>query len=59
MTTDDIARFLRTHPHFFDQHPELLESIHVPHPYGGRAAFGARTPSTGFALKPRCRTSQW
>src|SRR2546425_5083610 len=37
MTTDDIARFLRTHPHFFDQHPELLESIHVPHPYGGRA----------------------
>ena len=37
MTTDEIARFLRTHPHFFDQHPELLESIHVPHPYGGRA----------------------
>ena len=37
MTTDDIARFLRTHPHFFDQHPDLLESIHVPHPYGGRA----------------------
>src|SRR5438552_11214642 len=37
MTTDDIARFLRTHPHFFDKHPELLESIHVPHPYGGRA----------------------
>ena len=37
MTTDEIARFLRTHPHFFDQHPDLLESIHVPHPYGGRA----------------------
>jgi uncharacterized protein YigA (DUF484 family) len=37
MTTDEIARFLRTHPHFFDQHPELLESIQVPHPYGGRA----------------------
>jgi uncharacterized protein YigA (DUF484 family) len=37
MTTDEIARFLRTHPKFFDQHPELLESIHVPHPYGGRA----------------------
>src|SRR5918999_1891269 len=37
MTTDEIARFLRTHPSFFDQHPELLESIHVPHPYGGRA----------------------
>ncbi len=37
MTTDEIARFLRTHPQFFDQHPDLLESIHVPHPYGGRA----------------------
>ncbi len=37
MTADDIARFLRTHPQFFDQHPDLLESIHVPHPYGGRA----------------------
>jgi uncharacterized protein len=37
MTADEIARFLRTHPHFFDQHPELLEGLHVPHPYGGRA----------------------
>jgi|SRR5687767_6891818 uncharacterized protein len=37
MTADEIARFLRTHPQFFDQHPDLLESIHVPHPYGGRA----------------------
>ncbi|HEX2197660.1 MAG TPA: DUF484 family protein [Burkholderiales bacterium] len=37
MTTDDVARFLRTHPKFFDQHPDLLESIQVPHPYGGRA----------------------
>src|SRR5712671_4712970 len=37
MNADDFARFLRSHPQFFDQHPELLESIHVPHPYGGRA----------------------
>ena len=37
MNADDIARYLRTHPQFFDQHPELLESINVPHPYGGRA----------------------
>jgi uncharacterized protein YigA (DUF484 family) len=37
MNADDIARFLRTHPHFFDEHPDLLESLHVPHPYGGRA----------------------
>jgi uncharacterized protein YigA (DUF484 family) len=37
MNSEDIARYLRTHPQFFDQHPELLESINVPHPYGGRA----------------------
>lgn len=36
MNPDDVAMFLRTHPQFFDQHPELLEKIHVPHPYGGR-----------------------
>jgi uncharacterized protein YigA (DUF484 family) len=37
MNADEIARYLRTHPQFFDQHPELLERINVPHPYGGRA----------------------
>jgi len=37
MNAEDIARFLKTHPQFFDQHPELLESIYVPHPHGGRA----------------------
>src|SRR5688572_26049226 len=37
MNADDIARYLRSHPQFFDQHPELLENISVPHPYGGRA----------------------
>lgn len=37
MSPDDVAIFLRTNPGFFDQHPELLEKIQVPHPYGGRA----------------------
>src|SRR5262245_14333029 len=37
MNPDDVARYLRTNPQFFDQHPELLEKINVPHPYGGRA----------------------
>lgn len=37
MNADDLARFLRANPGFFEQNPELLESIHVPHPYGGRA----------------------
>jgi len=37
MNAQEVAQFLRTHPQFFDQHPELFESISVPHPYGGRA----------------------
>lgn len=37
MNEDDIAVFLRMNPQFFDQHPELLEAIRVPHPHGGRA----------------------
>jgi len=37
MTAEEVAQFFKTHPQFFDQHPELLESIFVPHPYGGRA----------------------
>ena len=37
MNADDIAGFLRSHPGFFDDNPDLLEKIHLPHPYGGRA----------------------
>jgi uncharacterized protein YigA (DUF484 family) len=37
MNEDDVATYLRLNPQFFDQHPELLEKIRVPHPYGGRA----------------------
>lgn len=37
MNEDDVATYLRLNPQFFDQHPELLEKIQVPHPYGGRA----------------------
>jgi uncharacterized protein YigA (DUF484 family) len=37
MSPDDVARFLRTNPKFFEQHPELLDTIRVTHPYGGRA----------------------
>ncbi|MFZ9708019.1 MAG: DUF484 family protein [Steroidobacteraceae bacterium] len=33
-TAADVARFLESHPDFFDQHPELLEHLHVPHVAG-------------------------
>ena len=37
MDAKDVAQFLRNNPQFFDQNPQLLESIYVPHPHGGRA----------------------
>ena len=37
MDANDVAMFLKANPQFFDQNPQLLESIYVPHPHGGRA----------------------
>jgi len=37
MDANEVAQFLRSNPQFFDQHPQLLEAIVVPHPHGGRA----------------------
>src|SRR4026209_2592286 len=37
MDANEVAQFLKTNPQFFDQHPQLLDSIYVPHPHGGRA----------------------
>ena len=34
---DDVARYLNEHPDFFDQHPELLTLLNVPHPQSGQA----------------------
>jgi uncharacterized protein YigA (DUF484 family) len=37
MNHDDVAQFLSANPDFFDQHPELLANIAVPHPQEGHA----------------------
>ena len=37
MDANEVAQFLKTHPQFFDEFPQLLETIYVPHPHGGRA----------------------
>ncbi|MEW5862826.1 MAG: DUF484 family protein [Pseudomonadota bacterium] len=37
MTPDEVAQYLRAHPEIFERHPQLLETITVPHPHGGRA----------------------
>jgi uncharacterized protein YigA (DUF484 family) len=37
MQVQDIANYLSTHPDFFDQHPELLAGLQLPHPHNGQA----------------------
>lgn len=37
MKVDDVARYLAEHPDFFEQHPELLGVINIPHPQNGQA----------------------
>lgn len=37
MKSDDVARYLADHPDFFEQHPELLGDIAIPHPTNGAA----------------------
>lgn len=34
ITAEDVADYLRRHPAFFDEHPELLAEINVPHASG-------------------------
>lgn len=35
MNPDDIIDFLNAHPQFFEEHPDLLEQLSVPHPTSG------------------------
>ena len=37
MKSEEIARYLATHPEFFEQYPHLLTDIRVSHPFEGRA----------------------
>jgi len=53
MNPDDLARFLRANPSFFEQNPELLETLHVPHPYGGRAIPLAERQTVALREKTR------
>jgi len=53
MSPDDVARYLRSNPKFFEQHPELLDSIRVTHPYGGRAIPLAERQTVALREKAR------
>lgn len=37
MKPDDVAHFLSEHPDFFQQHPEVLGALDIPHPQNGQA----------------------
>lgn len=37
MRSEQVATYLQDHPEFFEEYADLLASIHIPHPHGGRA----------------------
>jgi len=37
MTSEQVANYLKLHPEFFEEYADLLATIFVPHPHGGRA----------------------
>ncbi len=37
MKADDVARYLRENPAFFEEYADMLSEIYIPHPHGGRA----------------------
>src|ERR1700693_6203010 len=37
MKSEEVARYLKEHPEFFEEYADFLASMHIPHPHGGRA----------------------
>jgi uncharacterized protein len=37
LKADDVARFLRENPAFFEDYADMLAEVSIPHPHGGRA----------------------
>ena len=37
MKPEEVAKYLKEHPEFFEDHAEALADITIPHPHGGRA----------------------
>ena len=40
---EEVVRYLRTHPEFFEEYADMLTEIQVPHPHGGGAIPISRT----------------
>ena len=37
MRPEDVARYLKDHPEFFETYSDMIGDISIPHPHGGRA----------------------
>ena len=37
MRPEDVARYLKDHPEFFENYADIIGDISIPHPHGGRA----------------------
>ena len=37
MRPEDVARYLKDHPEFFETYADLIGDMSIPHPHGGRA----------------------
>ena len=37
MRPEDVARYLKDHPEFFEEYADMIGDISIPHPHGGRA----------------------
>jgi len=57
LSAHDVARFLQTHPNFFDEHADLFASMIVPHPHQNRViSLGERQVMT---LRDKIRDLEW
>ena len=37
MKPEEVAKYLKEHPEFFETYADQLAEINIPHPHGGRA----------------------
>lgn len=37
LRSEEVARYLERHPEFFEEYSEMLSTVTIPHPHGGRA----------------------
>src|SRR2546430_7619185 len=58
LRADDVARYLRENPDFFESYADMLAEITVPHPHGGRAIPLSDRQMLGLREKSRALESR-